>query len=63
MRPLENKGEQFLSYIFPGTQFDLTDSLPKFEKSNQYSAMVGGSLGHLAYLSPGEKTIQCITDA
>lgn len=61
--PLKTKREENVAYLFPGTTFDLWDTLPKSEVTNQYSPFVGGSLGWLAHLTPFEKTLTCIETA
>lgn len=60
--PMECHHEQTASYIFPGTQFDLTDSLPEKEVTTQVVPLVAGSLGWLTSL-PIQKTIQGIEKA
>ncbi len=60
--PMECHHEQLASYIFPGTQFDLTDSLPEKELTTQVTPFVAGSLGWLTSL-PLQKTIQGIEKA
>jgi len=60
--PMECHHEQLASYIFPGTQFDLYDSLPETEVTTQVTSLVAGSLGWLIGL-PLQKTIQGIEQA
>lgn len=61
--PMESAGEQQISFIFQGTQFDMYDMVPEMETTNQYSAFVGGSLGWLAHLNPFSQTLKGIAAA
>ena len=61
--PMVATGEQLVAYLFPGTQFDIYDKLPKKETTNQYSPLVGGSLGWLSHLDVFGSTLSAIEAA
>lgn len=60
--PMETGIRQKVAFLFPGTQMDLTDTLPETDKA-WASPMVGGSLGWLSQLTPFDKTIASIKAA